>query len=385
MDLPAEAKKLGLEPGAVYPILNAVYGLMDSPRLFTEAFKESAKKLKWTEVAECILACIDKEAEAPRGLMFMHMDDLMNMSEKPEEMLKDVDKSFKLGSIELMSTKPTAYTGLDIAWDTKAGNCEVGQKTYIDNIKTELNEKEKRKKFGPADLKLNEPTGVDLAYEKAQQAWNGVLGWAAKTQPDLSLTFAELSRNCTKPSERSVLSTRRACEYAKQICKPLEFEGVTKPALVMWVDASFDIRKCDGRIGWEAQVVESSLLGTLPDGKVVSKLPTTNLIGWRTKRCERKLISTTSAELMAMVEGVKIAPGFIKLIEKLWGTKPRIVFITDSQPLLGWMRTGWVKTDPAVQGSLDFVNERIKDMGADVIWVDTKHQRADRQTKFVAC
>ncbi len=124
-----------------------------------------------------------------------------------------------------MSTKPTAYTGLDIAWDTKAGNCEVGQKTYIDNIKTELNEKEKRKKFGPADLKLSEPTEVDLAYEKAQQAWNGVLGWAAKTQPDLSLTFAELSRNCTKPSERSVLSTRRACEYAKQICKPLSLRG----------------------------------------------------------------------------------------------------------------------------------------------------------------
>ena len=58
--------------------------------------------------------------------------------------------------------------------------------------------------------------------------------------------------------------------------------------------------------------------------------------------------------------------------------------MTDSQPLLGWLRTGWVQTDPAVQGVLDYAKSRILEIGAEVIWIATRDQRADRQTKFIA-
>ena len=34
-----------------------------------------------------------------------------------------------------------------------------------------------------------------------------------------------------------------------------------------------------------------------------------------------------------------------------------MLFVTDSQPLLGWLRTGWVQTGPRMQGSLDLVKE----------------------------
>ena len=42
-----------------------------------------------------------------------------------------------------------------------------------------------------------------------------------------------------------------------------------------------------------------------------------------------------------------------------------------------------IDTDPHLQGSLDLVRERIKEYKAKVIWVSTKSQRADRQTKFI--
>ena len=88
-----------------------------------------------------------------------------------------------------------------------------------------------------------------MKLQKIHQAWTGILGWMAKTQPQLSVVFSEVSRNSTKPSERSVLCAKRACEYAKKTHKRLHFEGVNEPVVVWWVDASFNVRSCDGRLG----------------------------------------------------------------------------------------------------------------------------------------
>ena len=99
-------------------------------------------------------------------------------------------------------------------------------------------------------------------------------------------------------------------------------------------------------------------------------------------RCKRKLASTTSAELCALLEGVKALPTYIALCEKLWKINPKVILVTDNQPLLGWLRTGWVDTDPHMQGMLDLVRDRIDTMKATVLWVKTTEQRADKHTKF---
>ena len=104
---------------------------------------------------------------------------------------------------------------------------------------------------------------------------------------------------------------------------------------------------------------------------------------WRSQRCKRKLVSTTGAELLALLEGVKKSPLYSKMILTMGGKEPPVIFVTDSQPLVSWLRKGWVDTDPHLQGSLDLVRERIKEYKAKVIWVSTKSQRADRQTKSI--
>jgi hypothetical protein len=86
---------------------------------------------------------------------------------------------------------------------------------------------------------------------------------------------------------------------------------------------------------------------------------------------------------MALLEAVKLVPCYSSFAASLWGRKPKIVFATDSQPLLGWLRTGWVKTDPALQGVLDLVLERVREIDSEVLWVSTSDQRADRHTKFI--
>lgn len=133
-------------------------------------------------------------------------------------------------------------------------------------------------------------------------------------------------------------------EYAKETHKPLVHEPVVDPALVWWVDASYDIKSSEGRIGWEVQLVEKGSISS-----DAARISIKHVLAWRSKGCECKLASTSSAELCAMLEGVKLAPAYIRLVSCLWRKSRRLVCVTDSQALLTWLRTGWVNTDPALQ------------------------------------
>ena len=116
-DLPDEAKELGYEPGGVYPMLKAVYGRIDSARLFTTKFKTSAGEIDgWRECSESILVhSCEGERDNVDGLLIMHMDDLLCFSKVPKPMLKNLGTKFKMGEIEeLQEDKSTVYTGMDM-------------------------------------------------------------------------------------------------------------------------------------------------------------------------------------------------------------------------------------------------------------------------------
>lgn len=380
-DLHEEAKELGYVPGGIYRQLKAVYGRADSPRLFTQAFKKIAKQEGWIEIEESIL--IKKKGDVLKGILFMHMDDLICLADDPISELRKLHKHFSMGSIEMMTAEQASrYIGLDIKWDAEGGLCEISQASYAKSIETNLSDKLKRRAFGPQDLKKSEANEVNMDLQKTQQEWTGVLGWLAKTQPNIQVAFSELSRNSTTPSEYSVQSVKKGCEYAKQIHEPLRFSRVGQPVVCLWVDASYNIYTCEGRLGYEIQVLDESDFRCDVSSKDCS-LPSRNLIFWRSVRCSRKLASTTSAEMYAMMEGLKKVPLYIRMCETLWGTKPRVCLFTDSQPLLGWLGTGWVKTDPLCQGGLDFIISRIRELAIHVRWVPTSNQKADRQTKFI--
>ena len=94
------------------------------------------------------------------------------------------------------------------------------------------------------------------------------------------------------------VKTKLACECAARTHVLLYLRGVKVPVFVCWVDASYSIRSCDGRVGYEIQVVdESSFCNDLVN------LSEDNLVAWRSIRCESKLGSTMSAELIALCDG----------------------------------------------------------------------------------
>lgn len=379
-ELPPGADKLGFRPGAFHRQQKAVYGTMDAAKLFTDKFKAKSGELGWREIAQSVLVKGGESGGATRAILIMHIDDLLCLAADPLALISEIGTVFELDEPVMM--KPgvkRTYVGMDIEFGEAGRVCRVGQDSYAEAIDTGLSVKALKRAVGPEDLQPAEAREIDERLQPQQRKWVGMLGWLAKTQPHLSVAFGEVARNSCKPSEQTVHAAKRLCEYAKATHKPLVFNGfVNDPVLVVWVDASFCVRRCEGRLGYEIQLVDSGMVRNCLDA-----LTRDNLLAWRSLRTDRKMASTTAAELLALREGVKVVPLYAAVIQELWGVAPKEIYLTDSQPLLGWLQSRWVSTDPEWQGCLDYVVERLRERSADVRWVPTKVQRADRQTKFL--
>jgi hypothetical protein len=380
-----------LKPGGFYRQMKAVYGTIDAPRLFTQQFKKEIATLGFTEVAESFLVKRSKPLGEAEGFLGMYVDDLHTATDDTLGDLKKIDKIFQLDDPEPLRPGSTLmYVGQDVSLSKDSRQCYVGQRRYAEGIVTGLSDKQRGASGGKIvltekDLRLAVPAEVDQRLQPTQQQWVGRAGWLQKTQRYLSVPFSEISRNNTKPSDKTVLAAKRVCEYAKDNHTPLVFDNSVKaPALVMWVDAAFCLQQCEGRLGWELQIVDKSQLtrGSL-DHTVIQLPKDTNVLAWRSRRIKRKLASSTAAELVALREGVKEVPRFRRVIKALWGVEPLVVYATDNQPLVKWLNSKWIDSDPEWQGTLNFVIERIQEEGARVIWVPTAEQRADKHTKFI--
>ena len=336
-------------------------------------------KQGWTEVAPAILAKNDSSNGRITALMGTHVDDLLCAGNTPADLLMAVSKLFVIDTIvSFEQNKWMVYAGMDMKVDTDA--ILLGQNTYAQEQTTMLDSSDslQRRRFSEQDLEMTPENEINVIYREAQQQWTGILGWLAHTQRQLSVVFSRISRNNTRPSKRSVVAAQRAVEYAKTNCKPLKFEVINEPVVVMWADANYETMKCESRIGWEVQLIEKKDMMLKPESYAK-----TNVVAWRSRRFDRKIASSTEAELVAQLEIAKLAPMYSSFIQRLWGAAPPVVCVTDSQPLMAWIESGTSRGDHGCQGRLDLLRQRLQIQGAITRWVPTKYQRADKHTKLV--
>ena len=378
--------KLGLTPGGFYEQNKAVYGTIDAPRLYTQAFKKRVNDLGWREIAESLLVQRTRPDGPADSVMPMHVDDLLCLTDKPLDELNKIGKAFELDDPELLSANTKhMYCGLELEFSADGSQCLIGQSQYADGIKTGLTDKQRKGVITEKDLRRAVAKDVDPRLQKQQQHWMGKLGWLSLTQLHLLVPFSMQSKNNTKPSEQTVIAAQRLCEFAKATHQPLRYDNsVSDPALVFWVDAAFDLRKCQGRIGWEVQLIDKQVLVAGKLEETIKQVPRgLNVVEAKSRSIERQVASSTAVELLALRDGVKRMPLYSRVVKELWGKEPLQVYATDNQPLVKWLNNKWIDSDPEWQGTLDYVIERVTEKSAHVIWVPTAEQRADRYTKFI--
>ena len=85
-----------------------------------------------------------------------------------------------------------------------------------------------------------------------------------------------------------------------------------------------------------------------------------------------------------MVDVIKRMPLYESHIQCLWGKQPKVFLLTDSDPVISCLNMKWIKSDPQLQGLLNFVLDRLNESDrVRVLYVSTKINRADKHTKFI--
>eukprot|EP00919_Chromeraceae_sp_WS-2016_P066438 GHVR01157148.1.p1 GENE.GHVR01157148.1~~GHVR01157148.1.p1 ORF type:complete len:362 (+),score=45.57 GHVR01157148.1:1240-2325(+) len=224
--LPKDVPK-GWKPDMAARACRAVYGLVDSPRIYTSFFKKKAQLLGWQPVAESILVKQDKTGKVS-AILIMHVDDLLVASEDPVYLINsELKKVMNLDNAELLKPGDEfSYIGLSLSRTKEKLICD--QSNYVKNIELSISHNEASKKL--KEPHVSDPPDIeDVCLELEMQRVMGILGWSARTQPHLSYMFGELARWSTKPTQQKLLAANRGLLYAKQNSRALTFKSVQKP------------------------------------------------------------------------------------------------------------------------------------------------------------
>uniref|UniRef100_A0A0G4I466 Reverse transcriptase Ty1/copia-type domain-containing protein n=1 Tax=Chromera velia CCMP2878 TaxID=1169474 RepID=A0A0G4I466_9ALVE len=365
-----EGSPEGFASGEVSQLLCAMYGLKDAPRLYGQHFKRIAGECGWEEVTESVF--MKKEAGSMKAVMAVHVDDLLVFPDDPVRDLEPLRKRLEMDEPEILEYGgEMGYTGMEVK-RTEQGFA-LSQKAYLESIPVQK-EDLPRKSLSPELIESSAEEETDESLVSVMQKVMGVLGWVCCMTADLAYLFSELSRYNSRPSGSKLVAALLTLIRVREKGDCLQFSGVDNPKLALFVDAAYSFSCCEGRGGFEAYLVDKK--------ESIANMRFSNLVAWKSKRIKRKLISSTSAELCALVDGVKQSFQWKRLAKALCMKPLEVEVYTDSAPLMEQLESGQSRREPRMDSLLAYACQELRALKAKVPWVQTDKQRADRHIKY---
>uniref|UniRef100_A0A0G4G657 Uncharacterized protein n=1 Tax=Chromera velia CCMP2878 TaxID=1169474 RepID=A0A0G4G657_9ALVE len=230
-----------------------------------------------------------KEEEVEKGLF----DEAIRGELKSFE--ENKVQRLKMDEPEILSAGgEIGYTGLDVR--KNESGFEISQEAYLKSIPVQTDDLP-CKSLSPEMLNEEREEEKKEDLVAVMMKMMGVLGWVCQTFADVTFVFSELSHYSSYPTGLKLVAALLALIRARKKNDSLHFEGVIDPKLALFVDAVYSLSRCEGRGGFEAYLVDKK--------EKIEGIRRTNLVVWKTKRIKKKLISSTSAELCALIDGVK--------------------------------------------------------------------------------
>uniref|UniRef100_A0A0G4HQ82 Uncharacterized protein n=1 Tax=Chromera velia CCMP2878 TaxID=1169474 RepID=A0A0G4HQ82_9ALVE len=217
----------------------------------------------------------------------------------------------------------------------------LSQASFLNSLCVDDLLPEKKRVVREEDMKVPEDDMIDLSLKPRYQSLIGTLGWAALKERPFSL----------------------------------ELKGIDISTLLLYIfnDSSFFTLSKEGRQAWMHFLVDA-MWRLESDNEW-------NLVACGSKRTKQKFISSsgTSCEMVSMVDGVKAAYKTRDIAFRLFGKLPRVIVVTDSKPLYDQIESGLARSEPRMQGTLDYLMQEIRGEGLDtqIVWVKREFQRVD--------
>uniref|UniRef100_A0A0G4HXG1 Uncharacterized protein n=1 Tax=Chromera velia CCMP2878 TaxID=1169474 RepID=A0A0G4HXG1_9ALVE len=257
----------------------------------------------------------------------------------------------------------------------------LSQASFLNSLCVDDLLPEKKRMVREEDMKVPEDDMIDLSLKPRYQSLIGTLGWAVRTQPKVQPFFSILSSRANCVSKKLMECLALVLQALKERPFSLKLRGINISTLLLYIlkfnGSSFFTLSKEGRQAWMHFLVDATWRLENDDEW--------NLVACGSKRTKQKFISSTSCEMVSMVDGVKAAYKTRDIAFRLFGKLPRVIVVTDSKPLYDQIESGLARSEPRMQGTLDYLMQEIGGEGLDaqVVWVKREFQRADVLTRAV--
>ena len=410
--------RLGLvQPGVVWKLNKALYGLRTSPKAWEEERDEKLQNLTWSlngqqvglckvDSTNCVWTIREKTPHGfqgePLGMVIAYVDDLIAVGQ--QEQLDGMKASLDaLYTMKTSGTVPAEYTpGIEplkflgcFIERISTGEIIMHQRSYIEHClkNNEMTQLKVAKSLPCVDEKSPPEDAFDehghpTSFEEDKsmcQKYIGQLMWlTTRTRPDIAAVLGSLAsqmvvrptyiKGCLIHLWRYVLGTINLNMYSFEPA-PMQYGSLI---LNVYVDASFASGGGRSRSGLAMYLVNPT------NGKE-------SIIQWASRRQTSMATSAPEAEVSAMAEGFAASIFLFDTLSEIGlvsGSGPSSIMSmkTDSAVALKQlgMQSVTVRTRTAAQ-KLNYLRELIyDDPQIEPIYISGDSQRADGLTKILS-
>ncbi|CAE7446981.1 RE1 [Symbiodinium sp. CCMP2592] len=360
------------EPGDVWYVLQALYGLRESPALWAAYRDQQLRAARWfvdidgvaTEVKLQQLVSDDQIWKIVRtngntealGYVMVYIDDLMIMAEEGvmHSMFKWVSDQWECDDLDVLEyDHPIRFLGMEL--HKTVDGVELSQEGFIrELLRAHGHTGSSSRSQGSREtllLTVEEEEALlssekmDLSGQEQQvkeaQRWVGEMLWlCGRTRPDIQYVTSIMSSRLTRcPDLVNKIGMRLLDYLAETIGYRLGFfdDGV-EPELRAYTDSSFS--PSSGRSHGSVGIFYGS-----------------SAISWRSSRQQLVTLSTAESELLEGIDGCQLAMSTIGLIQEVSGYDKGIYLHLDNQAAISlltgstgsWrtrhlrLRSAWIK------------------------------------------
>ena len=347
--------------GIVWKLKKTIYGLNDASRKWYLQIKASLEKhgAVMSIYDEALFYFLHNDELC--GLICLHVDDFFHCGTKQfnNRVIGGVKSDFEISK---EAERSFSYVGLEVS--QKSDGLYLSQYSYIEKLEAIK-----------LDTVVDKQAALSDIMKKQLRSLIGQLAWVAnQTRPDVAFEVCQLSVNFKNANVGEVVKANKCVKKLKSEEVYLKFTNLgdmKKAKLVSYTDASFNNLGDNGSQGGNV----CFLLGENGSHSVLS---------WQSKKIQRVVKSTLSAETMALMTGVESCFLYAALLREVHNNKleMNVHGVTDSKSLYDAVHTSKTLEDSRLKIDVAVLRDylRKKEMKS-IAWVETTDQLADPLTK----
>ena len=324
------------------PIKNALYGLEESGFVWEEHCRRTLKKDGWTNCTDepSLYKRPAKDGQGDDHLL-VYIDDLLLCSSNHKEVWADIGKLFEMKEPERWGAG--TFIGIGGSTNSDAGSpphvqqCEYVRKTTQTYFDTERDGKVPGRKVGTPMAPDGDEEGPSKLKGNPKSYLGSLLFLCRCSRPDVAYAVVYLARYVTCWTSRQDRMLDRLMRYLR-LTQNARLTSRCGAQLKDVKHLSLDVY-VDSDLGGDPETRKSTggLLVYLTDTRDDSR----TLLEWRSKRQSQVSLSSAEAEVVAIVEGVKIAMKIAEHTRFCLNVDLKVRIYSDAQAAIAACKSGY--------------------------------------------